>query len=75
MLRQIPDIGESKAVEIAAHYPLPRDLVRALSDPSVPEQQRPFLLADKMGSGRSERKYARRVFDLFTQEDGDFVLK
>lgn len=73
MLQQVPDVGEQMAVAIAAHYPLPRDLVRAFSDPSVPEEQRAVLLADKMGS-RKEWKRARRVFDLFTQEDGDFEL-
>lgn len=74
MLLQIPDIGESKAVEIAAHYPFPRNLVCALLDPGKPEEERAVLLAGKMGSGRQERKYARRVFDLFTHEDGNFVL-
>lgn len=74
MLQHIPGIGETKALEIATHFPLPRDLVRSFTDPSVPEAERAVLLADKMGSHRNEEKRARRVFDLFTHEDGNFVL-
>lgn len=74
MLTQVPRISDPKAIAIARHYPLPRALVAALTDPAVPEEQRAVLLADKMGSNRHEGKLARRVFELFTQEDGDFVL-
>lgn len=75
MLAQVPSISEPKAVEIASHYRSPRDLVHALSDPGVPQPQREVLLADIMGSGKQERKRAKDVFNLFTQEDGDFVLR
>ncbi|CAM9483975.1 unnamed protein product [Ectocarpus sp. 13 AM-2016] len=74
MLEQVQHVSGNKAVEIAAHYPLPRDLVAALSDPSVPEADRAGLLQRKMGSSSEQRKCARRVFELFTQEDGDFVI-
>lgn len=74
MLEQIPGISGPKAMEIAKHYCSPRALAAALTDPTVPEKQRAVLLADKMGGTRYEGKRARTVFDLFTQEDGDFVL-
>lgn len=74
MLQEVPGISEQKAIAIASHYPLPRSLAAALSDPRVPEAERALLLADKMGGGKREEKRARRVFELFTQEDGDFVL-
>ncbi|CAM9220939.1 unnamed protein product [Ectocarpus sp. 12 AP-2014] len=74
MLEQVQHVSGNKAVEIAAHYPLPRDLVAALSDPAVPEADRAGLLQRKMGSSSEQRKCARRVFELFTQEDGDFVI-
>lgn len=73
MLQQVPGISEAMAQGIAQVYPLPRDLAAALLDPNVPEAQRAALLADKLGA-KTQGKRARRVFDLFTQEDGDFVL-
>lgn len=74
MLRQVHGVSDSRAVEIGAHYPLPRDLVAALSDPAVPESERALLLARKMGGGSTQKKIALRIFQLFTQEDGDFVI-
>lgn len=74
MLGQVQGVSGNRAVEIGAHYPLPRDLVAALSDPSVPESERQSLLANKMGGIRTETTIARRIFQLFTQEDGDFVI-
>ncbi|CAM9194020.1 unnamed protein product [Choristocarpus tenellus] len=73
MLQQIPGISEPKAMAIAQHYPLPRSLVCALSDPTVPVEQRMHLLADKMGS-RNESKRSRRVYEALMQEDGDYEL-
>ncbi|CAM9495889.1 unnamed protein product [Scytosiphon promiscuus] len=74
MLEQVPQVSANKAVEIATHYPLPRDLVAALSDPAVPEAERASLLQEKMGGTRQQPLGALRIFQLFTQEDGDFVL-
>ncbi|CAM9487793.1 unnamed protein product, partial [Hapterophycus canaliculatus] len=74
MLEQVPQVSRNKAVEIATHYPLPRDLVSALSDPAVPEGERASLLQEKMGGNRQQPLGALRMFELFTQEDGDFVL-
>lgn len=74
MLRQVQGVSDSRAVEIGAHYPLPRDLVAALSDPTVPESERASLLAKKMGGDATQKKIANRIFQLFTQEDGDFVI-
>lgn len=74
MLQQVPKISEAMSIEIASKYSLPRTLAGALSDPTVPEAQRASLLADKMGTKTKQGKRARYIFDLFTQEDGDFVL-
>lgn len=74
MLQQVQEVSESRAVEIAAHYPLPRDLVAALSDPAVPEAERAGLLARKMGGSNKRTVASRRIFQLFTQEEGDFVI-
>lgn len=73
MLAQVPSVSEPMAIVLAQHYPLPRDLAAALLDPDVPEAQRKALLAQKMGD-RTEKTRARRIFELFTHEDGDFVL-
>lgn len=74
MLEQVPQVSGNKAIEIVTHYPLPRDLVAALSDPTMPEAERASLLQEKMGGTRQQPLGALRLFQLFTQEDGDFVL-
>ena len=74
MLKQVQDVSDSRAVEIATHYPLPRDLVAALSDPDVPETERAGLLTRKMGGKNNQPLASKRIFQLFTQEDGDFVI-
>lgn len=74
MLGQVQGVSENRAVEIGVHYPLPRDLVAALSDPAVAESERESLLANKMGGDRTQTTIAKRIFQLFTQEDGDFVI-
>mmetsp|Transcript_45319 Transcript_45319/g.72761 ORF Transcript_45319/g.72761 Transcript_45319/m.72761 type:complete len:147 (-) Transcript_45319:400-840(-) len=64
-----------QAYNIAEVYPTPRSLLEKYRDPSLTEEEKQRLLEDIAEEKRKARKLSRTVFNFFTSNDPDLVIR
>ncbi|KAF1325140.1 hypothetical protein FI667_g9490, partial [Globisporangium splendens] len=69
MLQMIPGVSEDKAQSILDYFPTLTSLLRAYSDPSVSQEAKEDLLADKLSGKHIERALSKRIFNVFCVDD------
>lgn len=69
MLQVVPGMSRVKAERLLHHFPYPRLLLDALSDPRLTEGEQRALLADKLDPKKSSVKLAAQLHKIFTSLD------
>jgi hypothetical protein len=72
MLQMIPGISRAKAEHFATHYPSPCHLLEALHDPSLSQEEKIYLLQEKLSNQEKKikcRKLSQLLYLVFTSQD------